>query len=505
MKRTEFPRTTPEEAGISSSAILRLLDRLESGFTEMHGIQIMRHGSICAEGWWSPYAPGLRHSLMSVSKTYAATAVGLACTEGRLRLTDRVIDIFPDQSPAHPDALLQKLTVRDVLCMGSGMESMPSPTADWIRDFLATRVEHAPGTRFMYNSVGSSLLGAIVRQVSGQGLHAYLKPRLFDKIGIIADNLRWGRMPDGLEAGGAGLYATTEDTLRLMKLYADGGVWDNERILSEEYVRLATSKQIDTNVEADKYPFAKDNFCGYGFQMWMCRPEGVYRADGAMGQFSVVFPKQDMIISINETGRGIDGPQKTLDALWAFLDEVPETNALPPSPDTCAHLQKRLASLSLPRPSYRPYSAKASEINGRRFAVTDGALHLENQTLSLFCGTKLSRGISEFAFHFSQGDCVMSFVQDETPYTVGIAMDGSRAQSKLVICDEVATRICLSGAWILENTFAVKARWIETSFEKDILFSFTGKGSCSITTYDPLMSFGPSGELNEAPVTASVI
>ena len=94
MKRREFERTTPEAVGLRSEDIEWLLDELESGFTEMHGLMIMRHGKVCAEGWWAPYGPGVRHGLQSLSKTYAATAVGIACTEGLLHLDDKVIDIF---------------------------------------------------------------------------------------------------------------------------------------------------------------------------------------------------------------------------------------------------------------------------------------------------------------------------------------------------------------------------------------------------------------------------
>lgn len=88
MKRREFERTTPEAVGLRSEDIEWLLDELESGFTEMHGLMIMRHGKVCAEGWWAPYGPGVRHGLQSLSKTYAATAVGIACTEGLLHLDD---------------------------------------------------------------------------------------------------------------------------------------------------------------------------------------------------------------------------------------------------------------------------------------------------------------------------------------------------------------------------------------------------------------------------------
>ena len=96
MKRTELERVTPSAVGLSSAAIDAFLEELESGFTEPHGLMILRHGKVCAEGWWSPYAPGIRHGLQSLSKTYAATAVGIACTEGILRLDEHVSEILPD-------------------------------------------------------------------------------------------------------------------------------------------------------------------------------------------------------------------------------------------------------------------------------------------------------------------------------------------------------------------------------------------------------------------------
>ena len=113
--RKEFPRTTPEAVGIPSASIEWLLDRLEEGWTEPHGLMIMRHGKVCAEGWWAPYATGIRHGLQSHTKTYAATAVGIAYTEGLLKLTDRIVDIFPDEIPENPSENLKKLTLREVL------------------------------------------------------------------------------------------------------------------------------------------------------------------------------------------------------------------------------------------------------------------------------------------------------------------------------------------------------------------------------------------------------
>jgi len=478
MIRKEFERTTPESVGISSGAILRLLDKLESGYTEPHGLMIMRGGKVCAEGWWSPYAPGIRHGLQSHTKTYAATAVGIAYTEGILRLDERIIDIFPEYAPADPSENLKKLTVHHVLCMGCGMDSMPRPSKDWIRDFLSIPVEHEPGTTFMYNSTGSTLLGAIVRQKTGLGLHDYLKPRLFDKIGIDASNLRWYCMPDGMEIGGGGLFATTEDNLRLLKLYADGGIWEGERILAEDYVKLATTLQNDSATEVKVNPPAKDNFVGYGYQIWMCRPEGVYRADGAMGQFTIVVPDRDMIIAITENAFGATGgggPQETLDHMWEFLDEIPKGKGEPIAGDSteAAILQKRLDSLTLAKPQFAPFSPISHEIDGKIYKITEGGLNFGDSSGVFMGGARMPEGISSFRFDFDGDLCRMIFEQEGVTKCLVAALNGGRADCTLE--GGLITRVLASGAWVKKNTFRLALRWIETCNERKYDFTFDGE------------------------------
>lgn len=467
--RKEFERVSPESVGLRSADILSFIDDLEHSETEMHGLMIMRHGKVCAEGWWAPFAPNLRHGLQSHTKTYAATAVGIAYTEGILRLDERLIDIFPDESPEEPSENLKLLTVRDVLCMGCGMDTMPMDSEHWIRDFMHTPVNHKPGTTYMYNSTGSTMLGAIVRKKTGEGLHEYLSKRLFCKIGIDADNLRWLCMADGMEIGGGGLYATTEDNLRLMKLYADGGVWEGERILAEDYVKLAVSNQNESATESINNPLATDNFLGYGFQIWMCKPEGVYRADGAMGQFTIVCPKQDMIIAINETAVGAHWAQNTLNIVWDYLAKV---DAAPVDEDTKAadRLVRKLAALSLPNPVYRPASKLASEIGSKEWNVTSGVFSFE---MFNFMAPKKLAEIKKFSFKFDNYGCVLKG-SGETDIEVRIATNGSRFINIVGKTDDCTQVLACDGAWVEENVFALNARWVETCFVKKFLFRFDG-------------------------------
>lgn len=491
LNRKEFMRVTPESVGIDSGDIEWLLDRLESGFTEPHGLMIMRHGKICAEGWWNPYAPGIRHGLQSHSKTYAATAIGIAYTEGIVKLDERIIDIFPEYAPEQPSENLKRLTVHDVLCMGCGMDEMPMATEHWIRDFLHTPVNHTPGTTYMYNSVGSSILSAIIVKKTGMSMHEYLKPRLYDKIGIFSDNHRWMKMPDGCEVGGGGLFATTEDNLRLMKLYADGGVWEGERILDDEYVKRATTLQNESATEEKNNPLAKDNFVGYGYQIWMCRPKGVYRADGAMGQFTIVVPDKDMIIAITENASGAHWAQTTLDVMWEFLERIENHPAKEENTEKSECLKNRMGRLALPNPKCAPYSPIAANIEGRQWRVIDGDFYMEDVGVAQhMSGCELPQPIDVFCFHFTSDEIVMDWENSEEKERLVIATDGSRRHNTLP--GRLISQVLLSGAWISENKLEVKARYIETCKEETLLFTFEEK---KLKITNSTMEFGMQKEI----------
>lgn len=470
--RKPFETATPEAVGIRSEDILDYIDTLERSHTEMHGLMIMRHGKLCAQGWWAPFGPNVRHGLQSHTKTYAATAVGIAYTEGLVKLDERIIDIFPEDAPAEPSENLKLLTVRDVLCMGCGMDTMPSPSEDWIKQFLHTPVVHKPGTTYMYNSTGSTLLGAIVRKKTGLGLQDYLTPRLFDKIGIDPENLRWLYMPDGMEVGGGGLFATTEDNFRLMKLYADGGVWEGERILAEDYVKLAVSNQNDSASEARVNPPAKDNFLGYGFQIWMCQPNGAYRADGAMGQFTIVLPKQDMIIGITETAAGAHWAQSTLDITWEFVAKITSQDALPENPEAQDALRRKLSRLNIGNPPCQPYSPLTKQVSGNTYALVSGVF---TPFVGNFMSGKGPDNIKKFSLDFDVYGCVWGLeTASGRKESVQVSTNGSRFSNLLgTLKDEHQLYLC-DGWWRSADTFEMHCRWVETCLEDTYVLKFDG-------------------------------
>ena len=216
---------TPEEQGVSAAGISSFLDAAAKSKTEFHSFVFMRHGKVVAEGWWNPYNMNLKHSMYSCSKSFTAAAVGFAVTEGKVKLDDKVVNIFPDDVPANISPNLAELTVKDVLIMSDGQDPDPTtvipPKDNWVKEFLATPVVNKPGTKFLYNSMGTYMLSAIVTKVTGEKVIDYLKPRLFTPLGI--EDIDWEVSPQNINTGGWGLRIQTEGMAKFGQLYLQKG------------------------------------------------------------------------------------------------------------------------------------------------------------------------------------------------------------------------------------------------------------------------------------------
>ena len=256
------------------------------------------------------------------------------------------------------------MRVRDLLAMSTGhhadvIEKFPyvDPGVSQTRTFLALPVAHKPGTHFVYNTPASYMLSAIVQKVSGTPLVDYLRPRLFEPLGI--RNPKWDATPKGVSLGGFGLSVTTEDIARFGQLYLQKGEWDGKRLLPAEWVAAASARQVSNGSNP-----ASDWDQGYGYQFWRCR-HGLYRGDGAFGQYCIVMPEQDAVIAITS---GVRDMQAVLNLVWEHL--LPGMKASAPVPADAPvqdRLSKKLASLSLPPQPGRPTSPVARQVSGQLY------------------------------------------------------------------------------------------------------------------------------------------
>lgn len=471
---SSLARVSPEEVGISSAVIQKWLDALEQTGTEMHGFMLARHGKVCAEGWWQPYAPQLIHSQQSLTKTYAVTALGALYDEGLLSLDEKVAEIFADRLPENLSDRLKRMTVRHLLSMSSGIRGYADiGDPQWIQKFLRLPVLEEPGEGFQYSGLCTALGAAILRQKTGMGLIEYLRPRVFDKIGIDAGKLKSLRMGDGLEYAGGGFFTTTEDNLRLMMLYLNQGVWQGTRVLSRDWCREVTTQQIDTASEVNNNPGSADNYVGYGLQCWMCRPRGVYRADGAMGQYAIVFPELDAVLAITETADIRKGQhQAVLDTVWDVLLPGMQAGEPPEDAPAAGALQRRLRSLALPREIYDPcLQTDARRVHGTTWLLEQNDVILLPGTCFASIGRDKA-GVEALSFHFYEKTAEILWTQHGETMRVNVGTCGIPAVNRGCYGPVQLEWLWALGGWKAPDVFECELRMLETCFSVVYTFCF---------------------------------
>ncbi|MHB8635913.1 MAG: serine hydrolase domain-containing protein, partial [Fimbriimonadaceae bacterium] len=446
-----LPRATPESQGLSSAAVLAFLDAAaEQGpAQELHTLMILRRGKVVAEGWWHPYAPERRHLLFSLSKSFMASAIGIAVGEGVLGLDDQVISFFPDRAPANPSENLAAMTVRHLLTMSTGHSSEPWPNLDgrnardWVASFLNHPVEYEPGSKFLYNSIATFMLSAILQRLTGVAALDYLRPRLLAPLGI--GEATWDLNPDGIVVGGWGLSICTESIAKFGELYLRDGVWDGRRLLPEGWVADATRSHIDNGPNENA-----DWGGGYGYQFWRCQHD-CYRADGAFGQLSVVMPYVDMVVAI--TAR-VEFIHKTLDLIWEHLLPEARGGALAKNAVAQADLARRLSTLAIRGPSGEAASPSESTVSGVTYESSDP-------------------DFSSMRWVFAEEGCTLSFTVNDERFEVAAGRNAWTV-GECGFQNERKQPVAAWGSWIAHDTYAVCLQYLEEPGSIVLTAVFTG-------------------------------
>jgi CubicO group peptidase (beta-lactamase class C family) len=453
-----LPRSTPEAQGLASDDILKLVNALDAGVKEIHSFVMLRHGQVVAEGFWSPYSSEDIQVLYSGTKSFNATAIGLLADAGMLSVDDLVLSKFPELAPAQPAANMMTMTIKNLLTMATGHTSdtidtlRAAPNGEWTKAFLATAVPNPPGTNFFYNSGAAYVLGAIVQKVSGQTVDEFLTPRLFEPLGI--QRHLWGKSPEGVNLTDGGLSVRTEDFAKFGQLYLNGGKWNGQQLLSEQWVTDASSKQVSNGNDNGNWSY------GYGYQFWRS-PIG-FRADGSLGQYSFVMPDRDIVIAITSGTSNSGGTDNLMKTVFANVPAGQDT-ALPENAGSLQALQDKLVSLSLPLPTGAESSGMAAQVSGAHYTVGSN-----------------SQGITGLSFDFAAAPPSVTIEDADGPHVIPVGM-GSWVRGRTdfkkrinELYDTPEQGIAARGAWSAEDTFNARMVFTETPYTAIANFKFTG-------------------------------
>ncbi|MFK7865456.1 MAG: serine hydrolase domain-containing protein [Pseudohongiellaceae bacterium] len=262
------------------------------------------------------YAPGIemttRTRTWSTAKSIASALIGMLVDDGRLALDEPLgFDWYPENRSSETDPR-QNITLRHVLNMSSGLETIDNRGMEYatgsglsywagassVAGARSRALIREPGSYWDYENY-DTLLGvyAMKRALGGEKAYAeFPRKALLDKIGMRNTLVSTDRFGDFILS--SQVYTNARDLARFGLLYLNGGIWNGERLLSEEWIEFSHTPA----------PATVGRGSHYGGQFWLV-PEGrddvpkdAYSTNGNRGQYTIIVPSEDLVV----VRRGLD-------------------------------------------------------------------------------------------------------------------------------------------------------------------------------------------------------
>lgn len=421
-----FTYVKPAQVGVSAKKIQKYIQVLEKIGCDTHSILMARGDKLFFEQYWSPIDANFSHRMFSVTKSFVSIAVGFAVQDGLCALDDKITDYFPEDVPEDVLPAVKQQTIRNMLMMSTGyLQSCGKWFAeqeDRVKFYFhhnreanraAGEFSKYPGAFFDYDSTGSFILGALVERLTGKSLNAYLREKLFDKIGV-SEQVRFLKCPGGHSWGDSALLCPPMDLLKVARFVLNYGSYKGEQILSRDYLEEATSDLI-SNGDRSAY-----NTFGYGYQFWRTW-NNCFLFNGAAGQLALCSPDKDMILVYNGAADGRDT------IIFRFLEEILETAADEPLLDDaenqsaleayCQTLKVRSISTNVETDMQSRISGKTYHLQKNPMGITQVRLDFDGEE-GVFSYVN-AQGSKKLPFKICE-NCQAIFPQEGYPGEIGV-------------------------------------------------------------------------------------
>ncbi|MFZ0533925.1 MAG: serine hydrolase [Anaerolineales bacterium] len=454
---------TPEQQGLDSAKIAEGLESIQQNHIPIHSLMIAINGYAVVEATFYPYDSSSPHNVGSVTKALITTLIGIAIDQGKLKIDDRMVAFFPTYTIAHRDAQKDRIMIKDLLSMSSGMECAGLPTEatqremeasmNWVQFALDRPVIHNPGTTFVYCGPDMHLLSAILQAATGMTALEFAQQNLFEPLGF--REVLWPSDPQGINMGAGNVRLFPEDMTKLGFLYLQRGHWDNLQIIPPSWVKDAL--HLQGIADGDPY--------GYGWRVNNGDNGYEFYTEGMGGQRILVIPGLNTILVT--TGGGFDIDQVIPYLTQALIDVG---HALPENRSGFAELQAVLAKLSkAPQPlpvSLLPDVAKV--ISGKTIMLDENPLQIESLQLE-FNETAEAR----IQFNFTDGrhsPWATIGLDGDFRNTTGVGIDQAIRSSLEIENQAVGIR----GTWTDAQTFALEYDTLTNRYVYRMLMHFEG-------------------------------
>ena len=465
-----FKKISPEQAGISSLNVAKYISILQKRGVNLHGLLMLKEGKIFCEEYWKPFHKDFCHRMYSQTKSFVGVAIGLLEEEGKLSLENKIVDYFPEKIDGEVQEELKSQTIREMLTMSTagGPSSWflcdePDRTRQY---FNEKRHLRDSGTLWAYDSPGSQVLCALVEKLSGKTLLAYMKEKLFDKMGVF-QTATVLKTRNGDSWGDSAMVCTMRDMAAFGQLVMNYGVWNGERLMNEKYLREATSKVVDNREKAYYSTYHQ----GYGYLIWRVAGNG-FAFVGMGDQLTVCYPDKNLMLVTTADDQGTDNLMREI-TIGAFEDLIlDECSAQPLEENAVA--KKALADvtsdLKLLAIQGLQDSKFREELNGQQYVCEENLMGI-----SKFSFEFKGENTGEFRYTNKQGDKVIQFGVNHNVFGKFPQFGYSNEYGATPTTDGYLYDDAVSFAWLEEKKIMLYIQIIDKYFGNiSATFSFKG-------------------------------
>jgi CubicO group peptidase (beta-lactamase class C family) len=456
--------STPEEQGMDSSALAKLVDY--GGSHSFDSLLVVRHGRIVTEAYYAPYTGDVPHQIFSSTKAVTGTLLGMVYTDGLLdRLDHPMLDFFADLHIANFDDRKKAITVQNLLDMTSGLDwdqgfegGKEQSTTDvyrssnWTQFILDRPMAHPPGEVYNYSNGNPDLVSAVITRLTGRLAEDYARERLFDPLGIV--DWHWNHDPRGLTIGNGMLFLLPRDMAKFGYLYLHHGEWEGRRLLPPGWADVLNHAIVNMHASHDSNQ-------SYSNFFWVFPDKRVYMANGKNGQLIVVFPDLD-IVAVT-TARHQLHYKALIDSISGA---VKSETALPPKPDAVAQLADAVKDAAVEKATpVGPKPAIAAAVSGKSYKFPDNDLGIRSLVFDL------TDPHPHFEIEWYSHNPITPSWKSDMP----IGLDGLYRKGLPRLSDPAPGHIpAAKGTWLDGQTFKINQQDVGYGVEREIFLTFNG-------------------------------
>jgi len=445
---------TPEQQGMDSEAMAQVVDYLGKQKMDVHDLLVIRNGYVVTDANFYRLTHDAPFDRKSATDMVLGALVGIAIDQGYITSVQQpVVDFFPGREIANLNDKKSQVTLEDLLTNTSGFSCNDNngvdstgyimmQSDDWVQFALDLPMSDVPGTVFNECSAATQIISGILQKTTGMSALDFARKNLFDPLGV--GEVTWKTDPQGVNVAGLGLYLDLEDLARIAYLYLNEGNWNDEQVISAEWVKASLADHIPD--------------VGFGY-LWWLDPAGFFTW-GHRGQALFVIPQLDLMVLMD--GGITDNDQLTMEVLMRSLiiPAISEQPLLPENTTSMAKLQASIDAVGItPEPQPVPdLPETASQVSGKTYQVDTG-----------------EGGIIALTFEFPGGD--EAFMRQETendiiPLRLPIGLDGIYRvfypdvdYFEVMMDDFPAMR----GYWESENVFVIDYTYTYSTVSDSLL------------------------------------